>query len=840
MKKTLAAIAVDHCFTITLTRAIRFLVGWCVFNAGLMAILFSMLMNPEAVFAAGTVGTGTPGSCTEGALDTALVGGGLVTFNCGTNPVTITVTSQKTIANNTTINGGNLVTISGNNATRVFSVTNGIALTLMNLTVSNGYVVNQDGGAIYNNGTLTLTGTTFYSNTVINTTSDSDPTLGNGGAIYSLGTVTIDGSSFSNNRAVGAFGGSPRHYVGNGGAIKCGNNSNRGTSLNVTNSVFTNNFSDGVVGGGAISSFGALAVTSTTFISNTAWVVGGAIDDESFASSNPSMVTASTFLQNTSGYGGAVYAGGAKITITDSDFFTNTAVTQGGAIYNQAGIVTVNTSYFRANATTGGWDSGGGAIGNLSGLTVQQSTFESNRVNGTAGVQGGGGIWNSSYDYGRLTVANSTFSGNHSDTVGGGVFATGTNVQITNTTFVSNTTGVVSGGGNITGTAKLKNTLLTGGKASGSDNNCGGAIVSNGYNLENGNTCGLTATGDLTNTNPLVGALQNNGGRTLTHALLVGSPAINQGTNTGCPATDQRGVTRPQGAMCDIGAYEAEMPSLISTNPSSATVGDPGFTLTITGTGFVSGATVLWNGASRTTGFVSSTRLTATIPSSDLTVAGSANVTVRNPDGYTSNALTFAIYRPSTTAVTSAPNPSAFGQSVTFTATVTSGGGTPTGTVQFKDGGTNLGSPVSLTSGIATLITTTLSVGSHAITATYSGDTNYAASTGTLSGGQGVSKANQTITFPALGSKVVSDPPFSITATASSGLLVSFLASGTCTVSASALNAGVSTATVTLTGAGSCTITAQQPGDTNYNAAPDVPRTFSVSALKVFLPLTLK
>jgi len=57
-------------------------------------------------------------------------------------------------------------------------------------------------------------------------------------------------------------------------------------------------------------------------------------------------------------------------------------------------------------------------------------------------------------------------------------------------------------------------------------------------------------------TNPLLGPLQNNGGQTQTHALLTGSPAIDAGTNTGCPTTDQRGIARPQGATCDIGAFE--------------------------------------------------------------------------------------------------------------------------------------------------------------------------------------------------------------------------------------------------------------------------------------------
>src|SRR5262249_34400993 len=89
------------------------------------------------------------------------------------------------------------------------------------------------------------------------------------------------------------------------------------------------------------------------------------------------------------------------------------------------------------------------------------------------------------------------------------------------------------------------------------------------------------------------------------------------------------------------------------------------------------------------------------------------------------------------TALVSSVNPSDFGQSVTFTATVTSAVGTPTGTVQFKDNGSNLGGPVTLNaSGVATFTTSSLTVGTHPITADYSGDANFLASTGTLAGGQ--------------------------------------------------------------------------------------------------------
>ena len=84
----------------------------------------------------------------------------------------------------------------------------------------------------------------------------------------------------------------------------------------------------------------------------------------------------------------------------------------------------------------------------------------------------------------------------------------------------------------------------------------------------------------------------------------------------------------------------------------------------------------------------------------------------------------------SSTAVVSSLNPSLFGQSVTFTATVT--GGSPTGTVQFKDGATNLGGPVALSGGSAGYTTAALAVGSHSITAVYSGDASNAPSTSSV------------------------------------------------------------------------------------------------------------
>lgn len=147
----------------------------------------------------------------------------------------------------------------------------------------------------------------------------------------------------------------------------------------------------------------------------------------------------------------------------------------------------------------------------------------------------GGGMYN--FEGGSAMLTNVTFSSN-SATVGGGIFALGS------------------------GSLILKNTLLTGGIAS-SGPDCSGTLTSYGYNLIL-DTTGCTLVGDETGNiyglDPLLGPLADNGGYTLTHALLPGSPAIDAANEIDVSGNlviqDQRGVTRPQGPANDIGAYE--------------------------------------------------------------------------------------------------------------------------------------------------------------------------------------------------------------------------------------------------------------------------------------------
>jgi hypothetical protein len=109
-------------------------------------------------------------------------------------------------------------------------------------------------------------------------------------------------------------------------------------------------------------------------------------------------------------------------------------------------------------------------------------------------------------------------------------------------------------------------------------------------------------------------------------ALPNASPAVGAGNNATCPATDQRGVARPQGANCDIGAFELVL--ALALSPGFAGAGEPGFTLTVTGSGFGAASKVLWGGQERPTTFVSATTLRAAIAAADISAAGDVQVSV--------------------------------------------------------------------------------------------------------------------------------------------------------------------------------------------------------------------
>jgi CSLREA domain-containing protein len=289
----------------------------------------------------------------------------------------------------------------------------------------------------------------------------------------------------------------------------------------------------------------ALTVTNSTFFGNSA-TAGGAI--ENFYNGATLTVTNSTFSGNSGTFGGAIYNVGT-LTVSNSTLSGNSGGTRGAGIDN-GGTLTVTDSTFSGNLATSGGD--GGGIASYGGtVTVTNSTFSGNSASGV-----GGGIDNLLFPGGALTVTNSTFSGN-SATQGGGIHNyAGATLTVTNSTFSGNSAAQGGGISNY-GAGTLRNTVVADSTSGG---NCAGAITGGGGNLS-----WPDATCPGINQDPLLEPLANNGGPTQTMALMPGSAAIDTAVLANCPATDQRGVPRPQGAGCDIGAFELE----VTNNPPS-------------------------------------------------------------------------------------------------------------------------------------------------------------------------------------------------------------------------------------------------------------------------------
>ncbi len=313
-----------------------------------------------------------------------------------------------------------------------------------------------------------------------------------------------------------------------------------------------------------------LDITGCTFSNNNS-SSGGAIYSQSAVT-----VSNSIFSGNSSGSGGAIKLNDGALVITGSTFSGNSATNYGGALDADGEDVTVDTSSFLNNTSAGT----GGAIDHDSGiLTITRSTFSGNQANE------GGTIWNG-YE---LILGNSTFSGNISATNGGAIAMFANPTTIANCTFAGNSATKV-GGAIYTGsgtTPTLANTIIADSPSGG---NCGGigTITDGGNNLQFGgsvaNSCGATIPTPVSD--PLgSNVLANNGGPTETIALPLGSAAIDAGNDAVCAETpvdgvDQRGIRRPQGLHCDIGAYEFFVPmpdtstcgSLLANNLYSCSV----------------------------------------------------------------------------------------------------------------------------------------------------------------------------------------------------------------------------------------------------------------------------
>jgi hypothetical protein len=282
----------------------------------------------------------------------------------------------------------------------------------------------------------------------------------------------------------------------------------------------------------------------------------------------------------------------ASVSMSDLEVADGAAAPQGGGILN-FGTLNLDRVVVRDNTETspgpanfefggGGIYNGAGATLNLTDSTVRDNVslnqpaggiygFFGSTINITRSTVSGnaaasdvaGGL----RTLGNATIVNSTFSGNVSTAWhGGGIFHTDGQLTVINSTFTGNVAPAGTASGILVATfgapanATLTNNVLEG---NGGSPACaiegGGAatITSGGFNVISDGSCSPIGT-DQSFTDALLGPLADNGGPTLTHALGAVSPAIDTADAGACPATDQRGVARPQGAGCDVGSYELE------------------------------------------------------------------------------------------------------------------------------------------------------------------------------------------------------------------------------------------------------------------------------------------
>ncbi|MDP6452813.1 MAG: trypsin-like serine protease [SAR202 cluster bacterium] len=456
--------------------------------------------------------------------------------------------------------------------------------------------------------------------------------------------------------------------------------------------------------------------------------------------------TASATISNLTVKGGQASGGGAMriivnatATLNQVNVTGNSSTGDAGAIRNE-GALTVNDSSIAGN-TSGGF--GGGVYNALAGtLTISRST-----VSGNTATHGAGGIESNG---GNVTILNSTISGNTANGgVGGGIEHDSSSgvLSINNSTIAANVASSTNVGGGIAvtnGAVKIKNSILADNTAAGGGPDCftnsGKSLTSEDYNLIE-STSGCTITGatsnNITGQDPKLGALADNGGPTKTHALLTGSPALDKGNTTtpgsggnACLSTDQRGMTRPSGSACDMGAYEftvlppsADLEVTKTDSPDPVTAGGnltyvvtvtnkgPDMALSVevednlpSGTTFVSAnasqgscgessGTVLCNLQDLTGGATATATIVVTVDSGatgNLTNSASAasNITADPVSGNNSASATTAINSPKadlSVNKTGSPDPVTAGTDLTYTIQVTNNSSATSTNVKIND-----------------------------------------------------------------------------------------------------------------------------------------------------------
>ncbi|GAB4377245.1 MAG: hypothetical protein Kow00121_26120 [Elainellaceae cyanobacterium] len=469
--------------------------------------------------------------------------GDTIRFGSGLANQTIKLTSGDIdITKNLIIDGSGAkgLTLSGNLTNRIFFVSEkNLNVTVKNLNFVNGRattganISEKEGGAIKvrDYSVLTVENSTFRNNSA-----------GRGGAVrigYG-GGLTVRNSTFDGNNGTSAndsFSAGAIATFGAGGPTGAG-------KLVIEGSTFTNN--KGVNGGAVYNLLGPVTIKNSVFRNNESRKEGGAVFTDGASGSEKDTV-------------------GGKITIEGSRFEGNKAVAGGGALYlwtYRADQVLIQDSTVIGNSVTRGGPNNLGRGGGIefagSSLTIKDSTI----ANNTSPVQGGG-LWVNN-NTASVNIVNATVSGNRAlQDAGGGMFLNvwdGRPVTITNTTIANNFAGRDAGAiwtGGRNKNVKLTNTVLAKNSAETTkQGHTNFTLIDGGGNIVEripGGRGPLVTANSRYVDNLNLGNLQQIG-NDLVHPLISGSPAINTGTTTGAPKTDQRGVQRD--AKPDGGAFE--------------------------------------------------------------------------------------------------------------------------------------------------------------------------------------------------------------------------------------------------------------------------------------------
>lgn len=471
------------------------------------------------IFQVTTTDDSGPGSLREAMINASAAGDGTIVFTNVSGMIGLQ-SALPDINGTFSIIGNGQTNLSINNyrTNRIFNVLAGATCNISELTLQGGgpplsgppYPITNASTAIFNAGALSI------SNCFLHDNGAGSFSGGGGGAIYSIGSsLVMNNVIFSNNLA------RPPSALW-------------ASNVRATNCLFAKNAS----GDSSPISVGDSVFSDCIFYGNGAWFSadGGGIN----AGGNLTLLNC-TITNNDGDFStGGVYFEGDNLAISNCVINNNYGHDYIGGIYARGtNIVILNSSICgnEGDGNYGGLKLDGNAY--LSGCTIASNTCLFNSA----------GIGN----FGTLNLTNCTISGNTGEWYPGAGIENYGAVQAVNCTIAFNGAGVDNTEG---GAFYALNTLI----ATNEFDDFSGTLTSQGHNLIGvltTNTIVIGSTnGDIYGADPLVGPLQNNGGLTLTHALLAGSSAIDAGTRAGAPTTDQRGVVRQFGIGVDIGAFE--------------------------------------------------------------------------------------------------------------------------------------------------------------------------------------------------------------------------------------------------------------------------------------------